>query len=179
MRRREIYAVTFAVNDGTLLENSTIKIEEDGLIPKDSIPSSTRAGYDLVWDYDFTKPITQNTEITATMTAIYSISGNTIKGLTDYGKTLSVLNIPSEIDGNKLTNIGDAAFAKNNLLTNVTIAKNLTNVGNNIFIGCSLLTSVVLPDGLTIIGNGIFYRCSWHRPRSEMGTAFSQNSKVR
>ena len=159
VRRREIYTVTFAVNDSTLLENPTIKIEEDGLIPKDNIPSSPRAGYDLVWDYEFTKPITQNTEIIATWTAIYIISGNTIKGLTDYGKTLSVLNIPSEIDGNKLTNIGNDAFHSCTSLANINIPESVTSIGDGAFYSCTSLTSMVLPEGITSIGNNAFWGC--------------------
>ena len=110
IRRREIYTVSFAVNDGTPLENSTIKVEEDSLVPKDSVPSSPRDGYDLVWDNDFTSRITEHTVITATLTAIYSVSENTITGLTNYGKSLTILNIPSVIDGKSVTSIGGGAI---------------------------------------------------------------------
>ena len=110
VRRREIYTVTFAISDGTPVENNTVKIEEDNIIPGDYIPDITRDGYDLVWDFDFTKPVTKNTNIVATWTAIYTLSSNSITGLTDYGKTLSVLNIPAKIDGNSVTIIGDYAF---------------------------------------------------------------------
>ena len=34
---------------------------------------------------------------------IFTHEGDTITGLTDYGKTLSSITIPSEIDGNKIT----------------------------------------------------------------------------
>ena len=182
IRRREIYTVSFAVNDGTPLENSTIKIEEDGLVPKDSVPSSPRDGYDLVWDNDFTSPITENTVITATLTAIYSVSENTITGLTDYGKSLTVLNIPSVIDGKPVTSIGGSAFsgckgltsvtipdsvtslgelAFSNCtgLTSVTIGNGVTSIGNQAFSGCSGLTSITIPDSVTSIGTDAFYKC--------------------
>ncbi len=110
IRRREIYTVTFSISDGTPIENNTVKIEEDNIIPEDHIPVTTRDGYDLVWDFDFTKPVTKNTNIVATWTAIYTLSSNSITGLTDYGKTLSSLNIPNEIDGNKIIGIGSNAF---------------------------------------------------------------------
>ena len=139
IRRREIYTVSFAVNDGTPLENSTIKVEEDSLVPKDSVPSSPRDGYDLVWDNDFTSPITENTVITATLTAIYSVSENTITGLTDYGKSLTVLNIPSVIDGKSVTSIGYEAFRD-----------------------CIGLTSIAIPDSVTSIGAYAFYNTVWY-----------------
>ena len=160
VRRREIYTVSFAVNDGTPLENSTIKIEEDGLVPKDSVPSSPRDGYDLVWDNDFTSPITENTVITATLTAIYSVSENTITGLTDYGKSLTVLNIPSVIDRKPVTSIGGSAFSGCKGLTSVTIPDSVTSLGGNAFYGCTGLTSITIPDSVTSVGNYAFKGCS-------------------
>ena len=160
VRRREIYTVSFAVNDGTPLENSTIKIEEDRLVPKDSVPSSPRDGYDLVWDNDFTSPITENTVITATLTAIYSVSGNMITGLTDYGKSLTVLNIPSVIDGKGVTSIGDSAFESCTGLMSVTIGKGVTSIGSSAFRDCTGLSSITIPDSVTSIGNSAFSGCS-------------------
>ena len=159
VRRREIYTVTFTVDDGTLLENATIKVEEDGIIPKESIPASTD-GYDFVWDYDFTKPVTENIVINATVKAIYVISGNTITGLTDYGKTLQALNIPSEIDGKKITNVGYRAFYKYTSLTIVTIPDSVTGIGERAFEECSSLASITIPNAVTSIGDAVFYGCA-------------------
>ena len=160
IRRREIYTVSFAVNDGTPLENSTIKVEEDSLVPKDSVPSSPRDGYDLVWDNDFTSPITENTVITAMLTAIYSVSENTITGLTDYGKSLTVLNIPSVIDGKSVTSIGGGAFRGCTGLTSITIPDSVTSIGNNAFYNCSGLTSITILDSVTSIGYEAFRDCT-------------------
>ena len=162
IRRREIYTVSFAVNDGTPLENSTIKIEEDRLVPKDSVPSSPRDGYDLVWDNDFTSPITENTVITATLTAIYSVSENTIAGLTDYGKSLTVLNIPSVIDGKSVTSIGNNAFYNCTGLTSVTIPDSVTSIRWQAFYGCTGLTSITIPDSVTNIGEHAFGGTVWY-----------------
>ena len=160
IRRREIYTVSFAVNDGTPLENSTIKIEEDRLVPKDSVPSSPRDGYGLVWDNDFTSPITENTVITATLTAIYSVSENTITGLTDYGKSLTVLNIPSVIDGKLVTSIGDSAFRGCTEFTSITIPDSVTSIGVYAFSGCAGLTSITIPDSVTSLGELAFSNCT-------------------
>ena len=161
IRRREIYTVSFAVNDGTPLENSTIKVEEDSLVPKDSVPSSPRDGYDLVWDdNDFTSPITENTIITATLTAIYSVSENTITGLTDYGKSLTILNIPSVIDGKSVTSIGYSAFDGCTGLTSITIPDGVTSIGWYAFRGCTGLTSITIPDSVTSIGESAFKGCN-------------------
>ena len=160
IRRREIYTVTFSISDGTPIENNTVKIEEDNIIPEDHIPVTTRDGYDLVWDFDFTKPVTKNTNIVATWTAIYKVSANSITGLTDYGKTLSVLNIPANIDGNSITSIGDYAFHNCSGLTSVTIPDSVTSIGERAFEYCSGLTSITIPAGVTSIGTYAFRVCS-------------------
>lgn len=156
IRRREIYTVTFSISDGTLIENNTVKIEEDNIIPEDYIPVITRDGYGLVWDFDFTKPVTKNTNIVATWTAIYTLSANSITGLTDYGKTLSVLNIPTNIEGNSVTSIGMSAFFRCSALTSVTIPDSVTSIGSSAFFECSGLTSVIIGNSVTTIGDYAF-----------------------
>ena len=65
IRRRPMYEVIFNTNGGTSVERQVV--EEDSLI---SQPTTTRAGYTCTgWDYDFTTPITKNTEITASWSA--------------------------------------------------------------------------------------------------------------
>ncbi len=159
VRRREIYTVTFLISDGTPVENNTVKIEEDNIIPEDHIPVTTRDGYGLVWDFDFTKPVTKNTNIVATWTAIYTLSANSITGLTDYGKTLSVLNIPAKIDGNSVTSIAYNAFSGCAGLTSVTIGNGVTSIGWRAFYNCSGLTSITIGNGVTSIDSEAFY-CS-------------------
>ncbi|MBQ2740894.1 MAG: leucine-rich repeat domain-containing protein [Clostridia bacterium] len=55
------YEVIFDVDGGTPVEKQTI---EEGYLATE--PTTTRTGYTFTgWDYDFTKPITENTTITA------------------------------------------------------------------------------------------------------------------
>ena len=137
----------------------TTLLKEDNIIPEDHIPVTTRDGYDLVWDFDFTQPVTKNTNIVATWTAIYTLSANSITGLTDYGKTLSVLNIPADIDGISVTSIGMSAFYKCSALTSVTIPDSVTSIGTNAFFECSGLTSVIIGNSVTTIGAFAFCGC--------------------
>lgn len=72
LRRLPTYTVTFNENGGTAVENQTV--EEGGLATVPAAP--TRAGYTFShWDYDLTKPITEDTAVSAIWTPIiYSIA---------------------------------------------------------------------------------------------------------
>ncbi|MGN9141737.1 leucine-rich repeat protein [Lachnospiraceae bacterium HCP1S3_B10] len=66
--------------------------------------------------------------------------------------------IPEEIDGMKVTRIGDFAF-KGNSLTSISLPDNLVSIGDWAFWVCRSLTSVKLPDSLTSIGEYAFMDC--------------------
>ena len=67
----------------------------------------------------------------------------------------TVIIIPSQIDGVRITAIGDRAFAAHQL-TSVTIPNSVTSVGDYAFIW-NQLTSVTIPNSVTSIGEGAFY----------------------
>ncbi|MBE5742850.1 MAG: hypothetical protein E7360_06025 [Clostridiales bacterium] len=65
IRRLPTYTVSFNTNGGSQVASQTI--EENSFANK---PKTTRTGYTFTgWDYDFSKPITQNTKITASWSA--------------------------------------------------------------------------------------------------------------
>ena len=81
IRRKPIYNVIFDVAGGKSLEIQTV--EEDGFA---TAPVATRDGYDFLgWDYDFSKPITENKVITASWrakeyTIAYDAAGGSVEG---------------------------------------------------------------------------------------------------
>ncbi len=62
--KKQTYNVTFNVNGGSQV--ATIQCEEGQII---EAPVSLKPGYTLSWDYDFSKPIIKDTNITATWVA--------------------------------------------------------------------------------------------------------------
>ena len=79
---------------------------------------------------------------------IYNVDNDTIIGLNDIGKTLSlkILDIPSQIKGVNITAIGLEAFRNNKTLTKVVIPAGITDIGNDAFYNCSMLNEVHITD---------------------------------
>ena len=67
--------------------------------------------------------------------------------------------IPSELDGHKVTSIGDKAFKEWYLLTDAVIPDGVTSIGEKAFYGCRCLTRVIVPGSVKSIGEDAFYRC--------------------
>ena len=68
--------------------------------------------------------------------------------------------IPDEIDGKRVTSIGEWAFEGCSGLTEITLPESLTSIGDFAFYECSGLTEITLPEGVTSIGDDAFYGCS-------------------
>ena len=145
-------------------------VRENEIITQDynstlEIPTPERAGYDFIaWDQEIPETMpAENITRTAQWNAIFKLSENddTIKGLTDYGKNkYTEIVIPAEIDGVKITSIGDLAFEDYSSLTSITIPNSVTSIGYSAFRDCSGLTSVMIPNSVTSIGDSAFKCCS-------------------
>ena len=85
----------------------------------------------------------------------YEINNDSVTILKYIGKQAEV-EIPSEIDGNPVTIIGDSAFKDCTFLTYVSIPDSVTEIGDLAFSGCSSLISILIPDSVKKIGNSAF-----------------------
>lgn len=156
IRRLEMYTVTFNANGGSAVDTQIV--EEDSLL---SPVTSVRAGYLFDnWGYDFNNPVKQSMTLTANWNAMFELNGGVITGVTNAGKTLTEIVIPSVIDGVTITEIADYAIEYCLNLTSVVIPDTVTKIGIKAFDRCYALESVVLPDTISYIGNGAFSQCT-------------------
>ncbi len=88
----------------------------------------------------------------------YEINGgNAI--ITKYIGSDSSVIIPNEIEGKKVTKIGDMAFHQSIVVQTVTFQSSVIEIGAQAFASCSKLSSVILTDNLRSIGDQAFYDC--------------------
>ncbi|MBQ9376127.1 MAG: leucine-rich repeat protein [Ruminococcus sp.] len=101
--------------------------------------------------------------------------------ITKYNGSATTLDIPSEIDGKAVTQIGKYSFASNNTVKNISFPDSLENIleyafetcplkqidfGNGLeyisvyaFSGCKLIESLTFPESLEVIGWSAFEDC--------------------
>ncbi|MBR3150069.1 MAG: leucine-rich repeat protein [Eubacterium sp.] len=80
----------------------------------------------------------------------YLLNDNTAE-IENYSGNESVLEIPSEIDGYKVTSISDYAICYDDTITSVTVPNTVTKIGHYVFCECPNLNIVNLPDSLTSV----------------------------
>ena len=95
-----------------------------------------------------------------------NLSGDMVYQASDDAATLvryfgsdSKVDIPAELGGKPVTEIGEWAFAYCSSLTEVTIPKSVTSIRAFAFRSCSSLTKVIIPEGVTSIGESAFQSC--------------------
>ena len=81
-----------------------------------------------------------------------------IKKYIDNGS--KTVDIPSTIDGYKVTKIGNGAFSGCTGLKSVTIPSSVKEIGGGAFSGCTGLKSVTIPSSVTEIGMWAFTGCT-------------------
>ncbi len=90
----------------------------------------------------------------------YTVKANgtaEITGVTDTGITTA--DIPAELDGYRVTSIGEEAFYDLINLETVSIPEGVTRIGSKAFYGCRALKSVTIPEGVTAIDGCAFFYC--------------------
>lgn len=92
--------------------------------------------------------------------AIFVVSDGVITSLTDEGRKVNEFDIPSVIDGETITGIGDEVFMNNTIVTTVKMPNTITSIGENAFSGCDRMTSLTLSTSLLTVGEFAFFNCN-------------------
>ena len=84
-----------------------------------------------------------------------------VRGKADLMDVLEDVNIPSELNGKKVTRIRELAFswAAGGNPKSIIIPNSITSIGYSAFDGCSNLTSITLPDNIKAIADYTFSGC--------------------
>lgn len=91
---------------------------------------------------------------------VYEVLDDGTVSITGYNGDAEEVAIPSEIDGKKVTALGEGAFSYCTSLKSVTIPDSVTAIGNNAFYGCTSLTSLTIPHSVTEIWSSAFWGCT-------------------
>lgn len=92
--------------------------------------------------------------------SVRSAEDGTLEIESVYDKECTEIVIPAEVDGKKITRIGNEAFQGCENLTSVTMPQTgITYIGTNAFSGCESLTEITIPQGITVIEEGVFSGC--------------------
>ncbi|ONI44603.1 hypothetical protein AN641_06350 [Candidatus Epulonipiscioides gigas] len=77
----------------------------------------------------------------------------------DADDTITIANIPAQINGITIKGIGDNAFNNNSHLTMVNIPTTISYIGNGAFYGCNFLQEITIPSNIKSIGEYAFGFC--------------------
>ena len=80
--------------------------------------------------------------------------------ITKYNGNVSALNIPDELDGYTVVEIGPKTFKDRKELVYVRIPDKVTIISGRAFSGCSNISSVTLPSKLENVGSRAFENCT-------------------
>ncbi len=69
------------------------------------------------------------------------------------------VDVPTEIEGYKITTIGEKAYAGNFTVEKITVGQNIKSIGAKAFMSCYELKEVVLNEKITAIPDDCFFSC--------------------
>ena len=178
IRRLPMYTVTFNSNSGTPVDSQTV---EEGSLATE--PTTSRDGYTFAsWNYDFTKPIMSNTEISASWApnsgTAYKVeyylesvteefkfdlvhtdifAGEAGSTVTAEIKNYEHFTYSSSRSKSSGEIAGDGSLTLK--LYCITIPNSVTTIYNSAFEGCISLKSIVIPNSVTQIDSSAFKNC--------------------
>ncbi len=92
---------------------------------------------------------------------VYTLLADGTIEIAKYQGSDTIVTVPAEIDGKKVTRIGEHAFDYCIDITDVTIPEGVTSIGDWAFSECYKLKNIDLPDSLKSIGEMAFQLCGF------------------
>jgi len=89
----------------------------------------------------------------------YTINDDGTIDIVRYYGEKEVVSIPSELDGRKVTVIGNSAFMSCKNITSIKIPDGVTHIGSNAFLSCFNLKSITIPDSVYALSTAAFGSC--------------------
>lgn len=164
------FTVTFDSMGGSAVNSMKVTEGRGFTLPAD--PTRTDYNFDGWYlDKGYSSPFTEAYEVKGDLTvyakwtevdsAIYfSHKGSVLSGITEQGGKATVLTLPEELDGVKITEVAAGLFENNKNLTKVTVPMGYTTLGERAFKGCTALGSVSLANSVVNIGAEAFSGCT-------------------
>lgn len=153
------YSITLVYGNG---QEDKVIIQNYNTAITEVLPTTLeRAGYTFN-GWDETMPTVMqcyNITITAKWQTIFNVSSGEIISVTSFGKTLSEIVIPENIDGVTITTIGRSAFSCCTSLKSIEIPNSVISIGDYAFEECTSLTIVMIGNGIKNIGDYAFLGC--------------------
>lgn len=104
--------------------------------------------------------ISEEKNVTAASDFNYEVNEDGTITITGYTGSDADIEIPEEIDGKRVMEIGKSAFESCYNLISVKISNGVTSIGDSAFENCGNLTSIEIPNSVTSIRKEAFERCT-------------------
>lgn len=154
---RNTYNVSYNGNGGVLQsgqESQTLKIGGT-----ENAPTYLRNGYHFDGWAKTVDSVTENVSYVAKWKDIFVLSNGVITGLTPYGKTLTEIKIPEQIDGVTITEIGYMSFFDCDTVRTIEIPDSVTTIADHSFYYSDMLSKIVIGKNVETIGENAFQYC--------------------
>lgn len=89
-----------------------------------------------------------------------------ITGLTDKGRSDSVIKIPAQLDGKTVAGIAREAFRDCSNLKEVIIEEGITEIAENAFFNCVNLENIEIPSTVKKIGTNAVKNTAWQKNKA-------------
>ena len=86
------------------------------------------------------------------------LSDNTVE-ITKYNSSNTVVSVPAEINGRKVTSIGAKAFYGLKTITKIELPETINSIGEKAFYNCKTLADINVPENVSKIGAYAFMDC--------------------